>query len=387
MRTRTTLARLPALLATAWLAVGCSDSLPPGPQSPGAPEFSHTGSDGIALDQHNGSLGEAGPVLIKGFDPTNPHHGSTIIATFYWVGSTNIIDSVTDHLTTPGFPPVGNRYTLVEYVTAGGFSMATYVATNVQGFPDPNPPRDSVLAVRANLSVPAVDGGVKLSAWTGVEPVPAHAVGAHRSAAGSGSSETIAAPGAIPVGAGGLAYAVTMSNGRVGLVPPEGFTSIGGTGSDAVIKEDGRYRVQDSASFADPRWTWFFEAPSTWLATVLALNPAGAEPPPATRLAFGVQPSTTPPATTMKPVVQVTTLDDLGNPAAGFTGLVTIAIGQNGGLVAPGTLSGTRTVAAVDGVATFSDLSIDQPGNGYTLVVTAAGLVGAESARFNIGAL
>ena len=386
MRTRTTLARLPALLATAWLAVGCSDSLPPGPQSPGAPEFSHTGSGGIALDQHNGALGEAGTVLIKGFDPTNPHRGSTIIATFYWVGSTNIIDSVTDHLTVTGFPPVGNRYALVEYVTAGGLSMATYVATNVQGFPDPNPGRDSVLAVRANLSSPVADGGVKISAWTGVEPDFGVALGAHRSAAGSGSSETIAAPGAIPINPGALAYAVTMTNGRVGFAAPEGFTSIGGPGSDAVIKEDGRYRVPDSAGTVDPRWTWLFEAPSTWLATVLALNPAGAEPLAPTRLAFNVQPGTTPPAFTMRPAVQVTAVDDVGNPAAGFTGLVTIAIGQNGGLVASGTLSGTTTVAAVDGIATFSDLSIDQPGS-YTLVVTAAGLIGAESARFNIGAL
>ena len=33
----------------------------------------------------------------------------------------------------------------------------------------------------------------------------------------------------------------------------------------------------------------------------------------------------------------------------------------------PGTVPGTRTVTAVNGVATFSDLSIDQLGNGYTL--------------------
>jgi len=84
--------------------------------------------------------------------------------------------------------------------------------------------------------------------------------------------------------------------------------------------------------------------------------------------------------------VQVTVLDALGNRAATFSGPVTIAIGHNGGLIMPGTLSGTKTVTAANGVATFSDLSIDQPGNGYTLVVSAAGLTGAESAPFNIGA-
>jgi len=85
--------------------------------------------------------------------------------------------------------------------------------------------------------------------------------------------------------------------------------------------------------------------------------------------------------------VQVTALDDQGDPVASFTGSVTIAIGHNGGLLMPGQLSGTTTVAAVNGIATFSDLSIDQIGNDYTLRVTAAGLTGAESAAFNIGAL
>jgi hypothetical protein len=78
--------------------------------------------------------------------------------------------------------------------------------------------------------------------------------------------------------------------------------------------------------------------------------------------------------------------DASGNALTSFTGPVTIAIGHNGGMLMPGTLSGTKTVTAVNGVATFADLSIDQPGSGYTLVVTAGGVTGAESAPFNIGA-
>src|SRR6266480_2960928 len=131
----------------------------------------------------------------------------------------------------------------------------------------------------------------------------------------------------------------------------------------------------------DPQWTWFFDSPGTWLASVVALNPAQQH------LGFTVQPTTTLPLMAIQPPVRVTVVDDLGNTVTGFTGSVTVAIGHNGGLVTPGTLSGTKTVAAVNGVATFSDLTIDQPGNGYTLVVTAAGVTGAESAAFNIGAL
>jgi hypothetical protein len=36
---------------------------------------------------------------------------------------------------------------------------------------------------------------------------------------------------------------------------------------------DAEYAVQGSAGSVDPQWTWYFNLPSTWLATVLALNP------------------------------------------------------------------------------------------------------------------
>jgi hypothetical protein len=111
---------------------------------------------------------------------------------------------------------------------------------------------------------------------------------------------------------------------------------------------------------------------------VLVLNPA------TDQLAFSVQPSRTMPFETITPAVQARIVDDAGNPVTGFTGPVTIAIGHNGGMLMSGALSGTKTVAAVNGVATFNNLSIDQLGNGYTLVVSASGVAGAESAPFNI---
>jgi hypothetical protein len=49
-------------------------------------------------------------------------------------------------------------------------------------------------------------------------------------------------------------------------------------------------------------------------------------------------------------------------------------------------LSGTRTVGAVAGVATFSTLSIDASGTGYTLTATASGLTGDISTAFDIAA-
>jgi hypothetical protein len=108
-------------------------------------------------------------------------------------------------------------------------------------------------------------------------------------------------------------------------------------------------------------------------------------PPP--HLSYAVEPRTTLPLMAIQPAVQVAVIDALGNRVTSYNGPVTIAIGHNGGTLVAGTLSGTKTVNAVNGVATFADLSIDQPGSGYTLLATVPDMFTATSAAFNIGAL
>jgi hypothetical protein len=276
MSKQTTFAGIPAFLAAALLVTACRDSISVEHRGPALPMFDVVAPN-VGLDQKNGSFSESGTLLSMGFNPTNPHRGDAVIATFFWRGSTNIITSVTDHLSATGYPLVGNTYSLVEYVTAGGISMATYVATNVQNFPDAynNPNGDSLLVVQATLSQPVTDGGVMLSAYTGVNAVYARALGAHKSASGSGSSTTIADAGAIGACSGALAYGVSMSSGLVGVAGPPFFTNIT-TMSDTAIKGDGEYLVQGGVSSVHPQWTWSYTAqtPGTWLATVLALNPA-----------------------------------------------------------------------------------------------------------------
>ena len=109
-------------------------------------------------------------------------------------------------------------------------------------------------------------------------------------------------------------------------------------------------------------------------------------PPQATQLVFTVQPSTTSAGATITPAVEVTAVDDQGRVATGYTGFITVAIGHDGSLLGAG-LSGTTTVRAVNGVARFGDLHIDQPGNGYTLRATASPLRSGESSAFNISVL
>ncbi|HEY2377357.1 MAG TPA: post-COAP-1 domain-containing protein [Gemmatimonadaceae bacterium] len=101
----------------------------------------------------------------------------------------------------------------------------------------------------------------------------------------------------------------------------------------------------------------------------------------ASALVFTVQPSNTQTSTAISPAVKVTAFDAYGNTATSFNGSMTMSIGQN---PSGGTLSGTKTVTAANGVGTFSTLQIDRAGNGYTLQVGAPGLTGAGSAQFNV---
>src|SRR5438552_1898912 len=270
-------------LAAAMLLMSCTESVrPERGGSPGAPSFATTApGGGITLDQAIGTAGQQGNVLIKGFDAGNPRRGDGLVATFFWrsATTTNIIDSVTDVVNDANFTRVGNTYQLVQFVHSGNMSMATYVATNIQNFPDTNQtPR---LAVRANLRETINDGGLQLSAWSGVASDLLGAIGASSSNSGSGST-VVADPGPINVGAGALAYGVSL----VSIAPPSGLTDAAPPDttqwtrlnvlSDTAFLEESNYLVSASARSVDPQWQRSFSQPSTWLATVLALNPGAA---------------------------------------------------------------------------------------------------------------
>jgi len=107
-------------------------------------------------------------------------------------------------------------------------------------------------------------------------------------------------------------------------------------------------------------------------------------PGAASQLVFGQQPSNTPAGSTINPAVTVKILDANGNfVSTDSSDNVTMAIGTNAG---GGTLSGTLTVTAQNGVATFSNLSLSAAGTGYTLKATSGSLAGATSAPFNVTA-
>jgi hypothetical protein len=103
---------------------------------------------------------------------------------------------------------------------------------------------------------------------------------------------------------------------------------------------------------------------------------------PASRLAFGQQPTTTVVSAAIDPAVTVRIEDAHGNLVTTATDEVTLGLAANPG----GSLDGTLTVAAVAGIATFADLSIDEAGEGYALIASAGELAGVASEAFTVEA-
>src|SRR5207253_2096956 len=100
----------------------------------------------------------------------------------------------------------------------------------------------------------------------------------------------------------------------------------------------------------------------------------------ATHLAFLQQPSTPIDSQAVSPAFAAQVLDADNIPVSS-TSTLTPALVSNPPLFRP---SGITTVAAVSGVATFSNLSINKAGTGYTLAASSGTLAGATSGAFSI---
>ena len=160
--------------------------------------------------------------------------------------------------------------------------------------------------------------------------------------------------------------------------------SVGEVTSDCTFSID----TEAGGSWLDNVYT--SENAGTWTVTAnhtggggtdtatLTVNPGGAA-----KLAFGQQPTDTEAGSVITPAVTVRILDANDNLVISATNMVAIAISNNPG---SGTLSGTLAKAAVDGIATFDDLSINKAGTGYTLTASSTGLAGDTSSAFSITA-
>ncbi len=83
------------------------------------------------------------------------------------------------------------------------------------------------------------------------------------------------------------------------------------------------------------------------------------------------------------PAVVAELRDAVNAIVTSFNGSVTAAIGANSG---GSTLGGTTTVTAVNGVATFANLTLDKVGTVYTITVNSAGAAAATTTPFSVEA-
>ncbi len=81
--------------------------------------------------------------------------------------------------------------------------------------------------------------------------------------------------------------------------------------------------------------------------------------------------------------IAVAAEDNSGNIGASYNGNVTISLATNPG---SGTLGGTLTEPAVNGIATFSDLTLNQAGVGYSISAASPGLTPATTNTFEVDA-
>ncbi len=118
------------------------------------------------------------------------------------------------------------------------------------------------------------------------------------------------------------------------------------------------------------------------LATLTVEVPFG-PPPGSNRLSFRVQPTGTLVNQTLTPPIEVEVLDASGAPVPSSGQPITLSLASNPGSAS---LSGTLTVPTVNGVATFADLALTQPGNGYTFLASSPDTDTATSNLFDVAA-
>lgn len=201
-------------------------------------------------------------------------------------------------------------------------------------------------------------------------------------AGGGGQSGTGGAALAAPVV---VTATDALGNGVAGVAVS--FTPAAGSGTAAPVSAttgaDGRAQTAWTLGTAAGAMTMNVSGaglepnPLVVHATATAGGAAG----PATTLVFTTQPSPSPAAGPITPAVVVAARDSAGLAATTFTGTVTVALGTNPG---GATLGGTKSVVAVAGVATFTGLSVNIAGNGYTLIASSSGLPAVTSNAFNI---
>lgn len=166
-----------------------------------------------------------------------------------------------------------------------------------------------------------------------------------------------------------------MSPGPIPLLATGTYT-VNGPG-DLVVQADAQSEgFQTLAIVSNGMWQGpeNISSSSTTIPGTVALTPT------ISSLAFNVEPSNATAGTAISPAITVELLDQNSEVLTGDNALVTLGVDSG-----PGRLGGVDTVAAVNGVATFSNVSINTAGT-YTLSADVGGVSPAVSTSFSVSA-
>jgi hypothetical protein len=170
---------------------------------------------------------------------------------------------------------------------------------------------------------------------------------------------------------GAIGISIKSGTGRTGAIL-SGTTSLSAVAGVAAFSNlsvnlaGSGYVLTATSGSLSPADSASFAVAQTPTKLAIALQPAGA----GAGLIF-----------TTQPLVVVKDAED--NLVAGYSGAITMAIKAGTGRVGA-VLSGTTTVTALNGVGTFTNLSLNLAGPGYVLTSTAANLASADTAAFTV---
>ena len=200
-----------------------------------------------------------------------------------------------------------------------------------------------------------------------VAPVDISASAAGTSAAMSSGAVTTTNPNDLLFAAGASDSTVTQAGSGF----TKRLTDFGNLTEDRVVSTAGSYAGTARQNGAE------------WVMQLVAFRVATASTGPPTKLAFVQGPSNVAAGAAITPAVTVAVEDANGNvETTDNATTVSLAIGTN---PAGGTLTGGSAVTVAKGIATFSGLSINTAGTGYTLTASSTpSRTAATSAAFNV---
>ena len=174
-----------------------------------------------------------------------------------------------------------------------------------------------------------------------------------------------------PTITGSVTVALVNNPAAIALLGTVNVTFSNGVAAYSGLKIDqiGTYSLQASSSQT-----------ATLVTGLVSIDVTSA---PATQLVQTTPPPATVPAGSSFGLT-VRAEDPFGNLDPTFSGNVTIALSNNPG---GGILGGTTTVKAVNGVATFAGLTLNQAGSGYTLVTSTSVLTAGTTNPFTVKGL